>query len=545
MNSHLEMQTTNNVSSKTPQKIVVLLTALTKGGKTTLAAALCSKEHRGKMRQLSNCRTEVTVDWVYDFTATNICLVSITLNYKAVFGTDQAELITCEKFNEILTSNDGKYLVDVFDFEPQYGLTSADLQDYVLKKSNYFAENCDEKSLAMIIKNRKSNRFLSRITVQIPPACEFLDFFEQRNVELVLRDTRGLMDIDPEEAEKLQSRTMYDLGLDHINAVLVLGTSAAFMDTVKWYKNAYQSAFESVPIFVMTRPDSVRTLYDMLYGIDTENVTLENVRDFLKSAKKAKEKGFRDFPDTYVQCYRLLEMFDIGTLSGSSFNYKYKVYDNEELRYVYPSSKSLLNDSVIDYDNPDYKLYELIVFENFKDIISKTLEHKKFVEAINNQIKSDFVNSLQNSNDIDMYPEYRKYSRSNVNDSILNGPILGPQNGIVTVSHGFISYLGAATSAVSSRIWIRQQASKYRFKGTLLNSDGSVMKQEMPQECRDNLIMMALFKLIEDNTDTNAVFQNYYFINRYLVRDAIKDIRNSNAIGDSLSNVAKKISKLI
>ena len=107
----------------------------------------------------------------------------------------------------------------------------------------------------------------------------------------------------------------------------------------------------------MTRPDSVSTLYDFMYGIDEENVTVENVRDFLQSAKKGNGKGFKEFPNTYLQCYRLLEMFDIGKINGVDFNYNYKVYNNEDLRYIYPNSTTLVqNDGKPDYESADYHL---------------------------------------------------------------------------------------------------------------------------------------------------------------------------------------------
>lgn len=172
-----------------------------------------------------------------------------------------------------------------------------------------YVNSCDEEGLAKLIKNRLSNRFLRRIKVVVPPVEEFAQFFDEKTVSLVLRDTRGLLDIDPEEATKVQSRTMQELGIDGIDAVLLLGTAAPFADTIKWYKNAYKSAFESVPVFIMTRPDSVSTLYDFMYGIDEENVTVENVRDFLQSAKKGNGKGLKNsliLTCNVIDCLRCL-----------------------------------------------------------------------------------------------------------------------------------------------------------------------------------------------------------------------------------------------
>ena len=359
----------------------------------------------------------------------------------------------------------------------------------------------------------------------------------------MLRDTRGLLDIDPEEATKVQFRTMQELGIDGIDAVLLLGTAAPFADTIKWYKNAYKSAFESVPVFIMTRPDAVSMLYRFKYG---NNVTVENVHDFLLAAKKGNEIGFDEFSNTFLQCYRLLEMFELGKIEGLEFKYNYKVYNNEDLRYVYPNSTTLVqNGGKPDYESPDYLLYEIIVFENLKDMINKMVEHNHFIEAIYNQIKTDFVNTLQRNVSVPMYPDYRKYDRRDVCANILNGSILGPRDGIVTTEHGDVKYLGAVTSGVSSRIWLRNNVYSYEYSGILKNPDGSDMVPNMPKDCRDNLVRMALFNIIEKNTDYQAYFQGYYFINRYSVRDAILSIRNNNTQGDALNNTSKEIARIV
>ena len=528
------------------KELVLLMTALTKGGKTTIAMALCHPDYRNKMVLLSNYRTEVTVDWTYDSKARDIILKEILLNYQGVFGTEFKERISCEKFSEVLDSEDGKYLRDIFGLEKQEGLSGSELEQYVLKAIVNYVNNCDDKGLAELIKNRMSNRFLRRIKVVVPPVDEFVSFFSEKDISLVLRDTRGLLDIDADEATKVQFRTMQELGIDGIDAVLLLGTAAPFADTVNWYKKAYKSAFESVPIFIMTRPDSVSTVYDIMYGIDDENVTIENVHDFLSSAKKGNGKGFKEFPNTYLQCYRLLEMFDIGKLVGTDFKYNYKVYNNEDLRYVYPNSTTLVqNGGRPDYNSADYKLYELIVFENLKDMVNKMVEHNNFVEAIYNQIKTDFANVLQSNASVAMYPDYRKYNRTDVCGSILNGNILGPRDGIVTTEHGDVKYLGAITSGVSSRIWLRNNVYTYVYSGVLKNSDGSDMVTNMPKECRDNLVRMTLFNIIEKNTDYQAYFQGYYFMNRYSVRNAISSIRNRNMQGDALDNASKEIASII
>ena len=544
------VQAGDKMSRPAISEIVLLMMALSKGGKTTLATALCNPIFRGLMLNLNNCRTQLTVDWTYSASAVGITLIEVLLNFKAVFGTDQKERFTRYKLCEILDSEDGQYLTDVFGIEkPDDTLTTPEeLENYVLEHIKQYIDNCDDQGLSKLIKNRKSNRFLRRIKVTVPPVERFKKYFEEKNISLVLRDTRGLMDIDPEEATSLNFKTMQELGLDNIDAVLMLGTSAPFTDTVGWYKNAYKGALESVPIFIMTRPDTISMLYDIRYGIDEKGVTEENVNGFLKAVREGTEKGIRDLPNSYLQCYRLLEQFEIGTLDGSDFTYNYKVYNNKELCYVYPNSNTLLyaDTNKPDYNCPDYKLYEMIVFANLNDMINRIIENNGFVKAIDSQIKNDFVGYLANENNISICPSYNKYGRSDVCNSIKNGPILGPRDGIVTTDHGDVIYLGTVTSAVSSRVWIRDMIDRYTYSGTVTNADGTPLVKHMPEECQINLIRMALKKIVEDNTDHGAYFRYFYFIDRYIVRDAILKYRKTNNMAvDALDNVVQNDSDYI
>ena len=67
----------------------------------------------------------------------------------------------------------------------------------------------------------------------------------------------------------------------------------------------------------------------------------------------------------------------------------------------------------------------------------------------------------------------------------------------------------------------------------------------MPKEYQDNLVRMALFNIIEKNTDYQAYFQGYYFINRYSVQEAISIVRDKQMAGDALDNVSKEIAGIV
>ena len=122
------------------KEIVLLMVALTKGGKTTIAMALCHERSRSQMFALSNCRTEVTTDWSYGADNSEIKLIEVQLNNKAVYGTDRKEGINCEKYSENLDSKEGKYLKETFGLEKQQGLSADALEQYVLDKIKEYVQ---------------------------------------------------------------------------------------------------------------------------------------------------------------------------------------------------------------------------------------------------------------------------------------------------------------------------------------------------------------------------------------------------------------------
>ena len=75
-------------------------------------------------------------------------------------------------------------------------------------------------------------------------------------------------------------------------------------------------------------------LYTNTFLLVGENGLAENVRDFLQIVKKGNEIGFKKFPNSHIQSYKLLEMFDIGKIVGGEFQYNYKV-NQQQLFLLY------------------------------------------------------------------------------------------------------------------------------------------------------------------------------------------------------------------
>lgn len=360
------------------KEFVLLLESLTIGGKTTAAVALCASQYRANMSALVNKGSTFTVDWAYDADVKDIALQDILLNYQSVFGTERSERINAEQFAKILDSEAGKYLKNIFGLEKQDDLYGRGLEQYVLDAVAKYVQHCDKTKLAELFKSKICSQFISRIKVAIPPVTGLCKFLDKRNTTLVLRDMHGNFDKDPADVDAIRTSTDQELGIDCIDAILLLSTTEPFANTVELYKNVYKHTFESVPVFIMNRLSTVSSLYDYVYGLDAENVTVEHVQSFLQAVKDGDKKGFREIPATFVQSYKLLELLDVGYVDGLGFNYNHKDYESTDLRYVYPYVNSLsLSHTEPDYTAADYHLYELIVLENIEGMIDKVFTFNK------------------------------------------------------------------------------------------------------------------------------------------------------------------------
>lgn len=526
------------------KEVVLLMAALTEGGKTTLALALCHRDFRDQLSTLRSKRTGVTVDWTYDPNSSQIELMDILLNTRTVFGVSREDDVSCETFAQALAADEAQYLKRIFGLEKQEGLSPKELRQYVRERIKEYIGNCNKHALCELISNRESNKYLRRIKVSLPPVEAFKEFLRDRDIALVLRDTRGFLDMHTEEATEVPLRTMEDLGLDNIDAAILLGTSSPVPAAATWYKKAYKSAFESVPIFIMVRSDAVQPEYEYyLESTGSVDATAESVTDFLQAVRSGQIRGIPQ--GLYESAYRLLEAFEVGGFVRGKFTYNYEVYNNADLRYVYPFCVDLVGGNP-QYDSAGYKLYEMIVFNNVKDMLCKTVEHMQFTEAITDQIMDDFAATLQRSDGVEMVPNYTTHSRQEVCNNILRGDILGPMDGIVTAANGRIYYIGAATSGVSTRVWLRNMIQRYEYPRKLTRADGTELLHNMPEKCQRNLIKIALFNCVEKSTDYQACFQNYYLMDRYLVRAAIEAVRAENdTTGDALDRTAKKIAEIV
>ncbi|MDY4079125.1 MAG: hypothetical protein SOY42_10150 [Clostridium sp.] len=543
------------------KNIVMLLMGITKSGKTTIVGALSNTPNEvAELSSHSEARTQITTDWKFVPGAIKIQLSRIDFNLKAFFCKNGVE--TVKDYNEQLKNN-YEYLHDVLGFEYKECLDE-EIIEYVESMGKNIVELCktDKNLLKNIVLKRKSAKFIRRIEVIVPPNNDFANFLNEKKLEsFIARDTKGILDLKKEEDFKeLGNLSCQDLGLDGIDAAMLLCQSTAFANACKeWYRNIYSTALDAVPVFISARYDGMIERWED-YKDDNED---EDINKFCSSIINNK-KLFNRLVRTHLRnAFELLEDYGVMQYEEESqvdeinkWKFVYDYYEINKIAYFTPvvadlsSPGSMTLEELMEIPDSEYSFYRNVIFHNFKDAIEKICEYNKLLEVIagadiNGEIFDIFIESI---NEFDMYPKYRNYSRETVNQKIGDKtlPILGLRRGITTVSHGNIKYLAAVTSAVTTVMWIRKLAELVVLNSKIKDRNGEVIAPELELEKQERLVKKYIMNKCYRNIDVVAYFRDYALFDRDKIEEAIKQVQingKDETTLDNLTAVAKVIAE--
>ena len=419
----------------------------------------------------------------------------------------------------------------------------------------------DKNLLKNIVLQRKSAKFIRRIEVIVPPNNEFANFLNEKKLEsFIARDTKGILDLTEEDFKELGNLSCQDLGLDNIDAAMLLCQSTAFANACKeWYRNIYSTALDAVPVFISARYDGMIERWED-YKDDKE---YEDINKFCSSIINNK-KLFNRLVRTHLRnAFELLEDYGVMQYEEESqvdeinkWKFVDDYYEINKIAYFTPvvadlsSPGSMTLEKLMEIPDSEYSFYRNVIFHNFKDAIEKICEYNKLLEVIagadiNGEIFDIFIESI---NGFDMYPKYRNYSRETVNQKIGDKtlPILGLRRGITTVSHGNIKYLAAVTSAVTTVMWIRKLAELVVLNSKIKDRNGEVIAPELELEKQERLVKKYIMNKCYRNIDVVAYFRDYALFDRDKIEEAIKQVQingKDEATLDNLTAVVRVIAE--
>lgn len=540
------------------KKIIFLMLAMSRAGKTTKVSTLSAvPEQISSVCIKSDATTPVTTDWELSTSAEVVSLTKVELNPRAVYQDTYSRTIA--KYNENLNGN--SILTDFFGLEKiqeDSGIT--DPKEYVDARIKEFIENSDFDTIKKIMSNKTIGNYVKRITIVVPASEEFKCELKELGLDsMVLRDTRGIMDINPKDLEKMPNLSMYDLGLDGIDAVLLLCSTEEFpVQAGEWYKTIYDACFKAVPVFLESRTDALANSYKTYVDM-VSNIT---PKEYLEMIREGKFKSFNEMMATYFESgFHLLKTYGAAKNYDGHWYFKYNVFKVEDCLYlnsVVPSLKAASRDGRITeetFNNDYYQFFKDVTVCNMSNMVKRVKEHVDLIEYINKSgtFNREFLVHLEEyfyDKHVYMYPDYKSIGRSDVCwDIMTTDDFLGPRNGITTQNHGKPKYLAAATSAATSYCNISNAICSFKLDDVIRYADGNEIAPDISSYLQEAFVNMYLNKKLKNAMDIYASsFRGYIIIDRNIVVDAIKSSKMDGLFNndeDALTVVVEEIAKII
>ncbi|MBE5931177.1 MAG: hypothetical protein E7268_09030 [Lachnospiraceae bacterium] len=538
------------------KKIVLLLLGMTRAGKTSKVSALSKVP--GLISRVcirANATTPVTTDWELSAIAQDVKLTKIELNPKLVYKSTYSR--TVEKYNESLDEN--PFLTKILKLQkidPEAKI--ADPADYVKGQLEEFVNNATFETIEQLMREKSTGDYIRRMTIEVPASDAFVEELKKYQLEsVVLRDTRGIMDVRPEELDKMPTKSMYDLGLDKVDAVLLMCSSNSFpVQAGEWYKKIYSECFKAVPVFLEARHDALWSTFQIF----SELLPMPE-EEYLQKARKGELKGFDKVQTTHFSHgLDLLATYGAVSKRSGCRKFVYNIFPLDECLFLTPlvssladvSSNGQIKEEI--FNNDEYRFFQSTSLSNMNHILGLVKEHLDMLDAIyNNHIVdhliSDYMREFFDTKVVRMFPQYTTIERREVcRDIKTTMDFLGPRKGITTQDHGAPKYLAAATAATTSHMVLSILVNKFTLPEKFEDDDGNEIAPHIAKYNKESLVRMYLNKKVRDSTDIYAYFRDYTITDRNIVVDAMITAREKNAYAtgkDALTVIVGEIAKEI
>ena len=510
------------------KKLIIALMGLSKGGKTSFINSL---SHNPKemlaVHAKNEARTKVTVN--YEYVPYGIITEAAVKNIgwnkaRVACGGDYKNL---DAYNKAV-AEDEIYRAVGF----QYIIGCENMFGELTKQIIQIEESITVKKMIFLINMERIDEYITTITIQIP-ANEFLSkLLMKKDMTLVLRDTRGLLDLMIEDGKNntknIYMKPLAELGLDGINGIIFM-SEGTFQDSIaKIYSRMLRTVMNAVPIFLVYRD---RTICEEF--VDDVQCVLDVINN--------KKKNLDMFEDRFYEALNFLMNIGIvkdvsGEFEFATFNY----FNKLDVEYLFPECTYLskIKRGRPTKENPledesfvNYTYYTTYIM---CDIIDKLL---RYYDDLFNVFRGNTLSNVLRKHryefqeDVNVY--HTEYARPQVDYenavSISNKmcddnvDILGPRNGITSMNGRKMRYVASGVSGVTIERALRKWINKQTFYNEI------DLESALDDDKKANVIKKALSYVLQKRfVDYYATIQGYNCMNRYIIQDNIVAIREKN-----------------
>ena len=529
------------------RKLIIAALGVTKAGKTSFIAAL-AKEIRKLVALFlgDKNRTKVTVDYHFvPYLMTNehdLMLEKIDFRLTAIAKSN--DFSSTEKYNAEVINNPIYKLLGLETIE--------DAENFEVRLQQMLDEkvsNVTPKDLAKLLNTEGIDEYIKKVTILVEATDVLADVLMYYEIDLILRDTRGIMDLALEKNEEgtriTNIRSLSDLGLDGLSGILFFCSRDGYTNNIlQIYEDTLKNVFKSVPVFLVRRSE----ILPLACQIQGGPQCVDDAITFMEAIQLGKNVLFPDFEVSNFQTTLKL-LFDLGVtkLINQRYIFNELFFEQNQIEFLIPDCRSLtsastVSDVTFNIEEADYKQFQLFGLGCITQVLKMISQLDKLMEyVVNGGVagliqgnKQYLINDI--NDDLKKYdlvgentqlirPQLQSYKIETICGLLLDHDyeVLGPRGGITTVRNGSLRYAPTAVLAVSSRIAISSLIEKIDTAGVVLPVKSITQEQQVM------LIKRALrFVLYRSFTDVYATIQGYLLVPREVAVEAIKSMRKKS-----------------
>lgn len=516
----------------------IAISGPTNAGKTTFISSLidltkCEEWKDGIKKLIKNDGGLTKVTTYYKLGAfERISIEDITFNEKIfTLGGQTVQLIN----NKIKEANNCGLKIELIP-EEDYSIEELNIliKERLENEKSRLKDNIQE--IFDIINNKKIIKFIRNIKLCIPTKKQVLKLLVVYGFKyIVLRDTRGFLDIDIKEDIK-QIPTIEEMSLEGINACILMNGQNTVIPNFgrEFYGEFVKSIFESVPTIIVERSAVLGDRLETVLESGNE-LTEEYIKEQMENSK-VKKRNFKEIN-------KWLNELGIIDKNNECVN---NLIGNHKIELIIPEVSDIEEDTCKSiYERCSLILLEEVLskLSKFRDNLQRIVhffDEEKNILFIENTFDRIFnkiwlgeiireYNCYGSHNQI-VRPVLAEYFKKDILDGLVKDRLLGPRGGITTRDSSNIYRYGATgVCAVTSLKLIDKIIKNLSNDKDFLEELKNTIEDTSDN---DNLIKLYVYEIQEFlkyalliSTDEKANFSSYSIIDRYFVVNAVKSMK--------------------
>lgn len=546
--------------------IILAILGQTKFGKSTLLALLsCIFMRFLRIFSKSGGRTKTLTEYWYDRNNENenIWIRSIDVRWSECLGGTKNDV---EAYNVNLKNKPalikglGLQTLQTGDNPRKY------LEDKLKELIN---RPITDEEIKKLLCTKDLDSCIRKIVVRVPANNILKAYMEKHDVEIAIRDTKGLLDFSVDDEIDKSDANLTEIGLDKIDGA-IFGCSDSYPNVIQEiYADTLKNVFKSVPTFFMARDPRMFTSFGK-----KDSFTEVEVDEYITGIQEKTNLDYEEMEELFFNdTYELFADLGIMKLEAERYVFPEVYFGKDETTFLFPTSTTLKkfgSGKVTDeelIEASDVKFLQMVVSLSVLKMVALIINFRESIERLkSDEYAGKYMHDAAQKVKGELLVDFNKYDnashgysstlyckpqlQSATKESILTNidnreaAILGPNGGITTRNNGKLRFFATAVVAVSARKWLDRIIGAVEVTEDICDGTGKLL---FPGLSGNFLAQTQLVKsvlrncLYKEYTDNQATLQYHLCVDRYRAEFGILERRKAPTLQNAFEQTVEII----